>query len=128
MTPVQYLEVEGVWLISPGPGADCEIIVAGDATGPATERLALLERLALSLKDVEAQASAYLDIFVDRSRFANADTWHLESIEAGRDPTSPVSELAVHFSIEGDIYGRWTVTLQEQDTRMFPVAFGRRQW
>lgn len=128
LKPVQYLEAENVWLMSSEPDRHCEIIIAGDAAGPVPARLAFLERIISTLGDIEKQARDYLDIFVDRGRFANGEAWHFEGLEMGRDPAAPISELIMQFSLEADIYGFWTVTLQEQQARIYPVEFRRRQW
>ena len=129
LKPVQYLEAENAWLMSSEPDWCCEIIIAGDAAGPAPARLAFLERIISKLGDVERQARDYLDAFVDRGRFANGEAWYFEGVEMGRDPAAPISELIMQFSLgEADIYGCWTVTMQEHQARICPVEFRRRQW
>ena len=128
LKPVQYLEAENVWLMSSEPDWHCEIIIAGDAAGPAPARLAFLERIIPKLGDIEKEARDYLDIFVDRGRFANGEAWYFEGFEMGRDPAAPISELIMQFSLEADIYGFWTVTMQEHEARIYPVEFSRRQW
>ena len=125
--PVQYLENEDVWLMSAKPDWHCEIIISGDAAGPAPPRLAFLHRIISKLGDLEKQAADYLDLFVDRHRFAKSEAWYLDSCELGRDPSTPASEFTLHFSLESDVYGGWTVTLQEHGTQICAVAFARQQ-
>ena len=125
---IRYLEAERVWLASAKPDWTCEIIIGGDAAGPAPARLALLERVLPVLGEIERRARDHLDAFVDRGRFAGGEDWYLEGLDMGRDSAAPVSEFIMQFSLDADIYGFWTVTLREQDTGIYAVAFGRRQW
>ena len=124
---VQHYEPEGMWLVSVHEGPTCEILVAGNACGPEPHRFAMLECFAPKLGEIDRQAQDYLDTFLDRSRFANGEAWHLDSIELGRDATSPVFEIVLRYTVGGYVYGDWTVVLHGVGSRTVAMAFTRQE-
>lgn len=117
---------ENAWVRQSEP----EIIIAGTVDGPLPGRLQVADAVLGDVDRLTAAASAYLESFVDRKRFAPESNWHLEWIEFGRTGDEPISEFMAYFSLlNEDIYGLWSVTFHYDDR--FPhlagVGFARRQ-
>jgi hypothetical protein len=73
------------------------------------------------------QATAYLDEFVERAKFAEGNAWYFEGLESGRVAAEAENQFNVHFSIEGDTNGFWSVSFQVAGSHYYPMAFARRQ-
>src|SRR5258705_9474700 len=108
MNGARYIPDQKAWLL-PSDGAACEVLVAGDITAPNTARLALTEQALRSLTELRDRAAAHLDEFVDRKKFSNGSLWHLEGFECGLAGQA-ADKFSLSFSLEGDTYGKWSVT------------------
>lgn len=127
MKQMQYLDTEGVWLLPPPEGESFEIIVSGDRAGPDVSRMAILEKALEDLGEIRVRAIAYIEEFVERSKFADGSDWYFEGVESGRDANEPKTHFNLYFTIEGDIYGEWSVSFKESSSRFYPISFMRRQ-
>ncbi len=107
-----------------------EIIIAGTVDGPLPGRVRVADLVLSDIARVTVAASAYLESFVDRKRFAPASEWRLEWIEFGRTGDEPISEFIAYFSLlDEDIYGLWSVTFhyEERFPMLYGIGFARRQ-
>jgi len=126
MNQARYIESQRAWLLPPSAAHDCEVLVGGDSVAPDAPRLALTETALRSLSELSQRAAAHLDEFVDRKRFAAVSEWFLEGFECGLAAHAE-NEFSLSFSLEGDTYGRWSVTFRCSGGRYFPIAFDRCQ-
>lgn len=89
----------------------------------------LAERVMFSLSSLQAKASAYLDLFVDRTRACGGEheSWWLDEIDF-RDPggASP-NCYALLFTLVGDDGGLWTVEMRAGANEHRPFRFERLQ-
>jgi hypothetical protein len=127
MKKMRYLDTEGVWLLPPPEGESFEIIVSGDRSGPDAGRVAILKKAMEAMDEIRARATAHLEAFVERSKFADGSDWYFEGVESGRAASEHEAHFSLYFSIEGDIYGEWSVSFEESDSRFYPVSFMRRE-
>jgi hypothetical protein len=116
-----------MWLVSPPEGHSFELLVAGDRFAPDAIRLSIVERSLPVLDALLVQATAYLDEFVERAKFAEGNAWYFEGLESGRVADEAENQFNLHFSIEGDTYGLWSVSFQVAGSKYHPIALGRRQ-
>jgi hypothetical protein len=124
---MRYLETEGMWLLSAPEDQSFEVLVAGDRSAPDAARLSIVEKTIPVLDGLVVRATAYFDEFVERAKFAEGNGWYFEGLESGRVAAEPENQLILHFSIEGDTYGLWSVSFQVSGSQYYPVAFFRRQ-
>ena len=126
--PLRYLQNERIWLLSTTPEVEWEIVVGGDSSAPSRAGVALVEQVLPQIDRLVAQATRYLDEFVDRSRFAQGHEWFFVGLETGRHAAEPVRQFQLSFTNEGDIYGYWSVTFTETGRGLYPVRLSRRQY
>ncbi len=124
---MRYLEPDEMWLLPSPTGEDIEVLVAGNRSAPDPARVAVLGRTLPMISTLRVQAEEYLDYFLDRAKFSTADQWKLEGVEFGRDQASTADQFSMFFSIEGDLYGEWSVRIQLSNELFFPISFQRRQ-
>ncbi|TXN20837.1 hypothetical protein [Methylobacterium sp. WL19] len=89
----------------------------------------LAAKVAASLPAVRDAASAYLDLFVDRTKACGRsdEPWWLDEIEF-RDPAGEEgTAYALHFTLAGDDGGLWTVEMRAFEDEHRPFRFERRQ-
>ncbi|HET9216272.1 MAG TPA: hypothetical protein VFR18_04800 [Terriglobia bacterium] len=122
----RFLDEEGIWLITL-PGRDFEVTIAGDRYAPAPEHVATLEKIVPSIDSLTDRAMAYLDEFVDRTRFANGQSWFFEGLTLGREADAKPGDVTLDFSIEHDTYGFWSVVFRFSSGRFFPIKLVRAQ-
>ena len=94
--------------MSPPEGHSFELLVAGDRSAPDAVSLSIVERTLLVLDALLVQARAYLDEFVERSKFAEGNAWSFEAFESGR------------IAAEAEISSTCTSPL-----RVIPTVYGR---
>ncbi|MGU3362247.1 hypothetical protein ACLBWX_18120 [Methylobacterium sp. M6A4_1b] len=100
---------------------------ANGAPGPAQAAVAAI--VAASLGPLRDEAASYLDQFVDRTGACGRadEPWWLDEIEfrdhAGSDPVC----YALHFTLEGDTDGLWSVDMRALADEHRPFRFERRQ-
>jgi hypothetical protein len=107
-----------------------EIVIAGTVDEPLPGRVQVANAVPGDIDRLAGAASAYLESFVDRKRFAPASDWHLEWIEFGRTGDEPIGEFVAYFSLlDEDICGLWSVRFRYEDRfpHLFGVGFARRQ-
>lgn len=127
MSKMRYLQDQNAWLVSPPEGESFEVLVAGGPAGPNAARMAAIEAATRLLPELRSQAISYLELFVEREKFAKGEQWFFEGLESGRIASETEDQLSMYFSIEGDIYGEWSVSFQVSGPRYYPVGFSRRQ-
>ncbi|WP_419953049.1 hypothetical protein [Methylobacterium sp.] len=89
----------------------------------------LATKVAASLPAVRDAASAYLDLFVDRTKACGLadEPWWLDEIEF-RDPAGEGGAAYVfHFTLDGDDGGLWAVEMRAFEDEHRPFRFERRQ-
>jgi hypothetical protein len=117
----------GMWLLyAAEEPKGYEILIRGDANAPAAEALALLEGLLPKLDGLVRQGADFLDLFVDRGRFASANDWYFTGILIGRYPNDPASQFWLTYGVEGDTYGEWSVAMSAFQARVYPTMLCRR--
>ena len=126
MNQAHYIEERHAWLLPSIGAGQCEVLVAGDRAAPSARCLALTEEAVRSLGHLQQRAATYLDEFVDRKKFATDSDWYLEGFECGLAGQGE-NQFTLTFSLEGDTYGRWSVTFQISNGKYFPIALDRRQ-
>ena len=124
---MRYIEKEKAWLVPPSNGQALEILVSGDSSSPDGEQLVFSNTVLPLLALASAKATALLDQFVDRSRFATGSEWELVGIRFGGPLGMPKDHYKLLFSIKDDLYGEWSVTMSHYKAMPFPIDFGRRQ-
>lgn len=104
------------------------IYLDGSAGGPDPAQASIAERLSGELAGVAAQATAYLDTFVDRRRACGDPhgDWWLEEVEMRGLETSP-SRCRLGFTLAGDDGGYWTVEFLVKPDEFRPVRMERVQ-
>jgi len=89
----------------------------------------MAEQVCESLSTIQAKASAYLDLFVDRAKACgNSDEpwWLDEIIFRGPDPHGQVT-YSLFFDLQGDDGGLWIVDVLPKYGEHRPIRFERRQ-
>ena len=124
---MRYLEAEGAWLLDPPDGESFEIIVSGDQSGPDSACTDILQKILPRMAELRKKAIYYLEEFVERRKFAECSDWCFEGVSLERMVDNAGSNIGLHFSIEGDVYGEWSVSFQESGAFFYPVAFKRQQ-
>jgi hypothetical protein len=79
-----------------------------------------------AIEQLQSEARSYLESFVDRTKVAAGDEWHLEGLKSEPRNESP-EQCSVYFSLENDLYGEWSVTFEVSTGKYYPIAFSRRQ-
>jgi len=126
MIPPRYIEDQKAWLLSSPEASPCEVLVAGDRVAPDAVHLATTEMALRSLATLRERAAAYLDEFVDRRKTSETSEWFLEGFECGLAGQAE-GEFSLNFSLDGDTYGRWSVTFRYSVGPYYPIAFARHQ-
>lgn len=127
LTTFNWLPGERVWMRPSVPGRRLEIVIGGNKEGPDPARVLLAEDVLPHIEQAERKATAYLDAFVDRAKFARNEEWFLDSIEFGRCDDEPLDEFVTYFALDEDIYGLWSVRLRRtQHAGIVAVMFARR--
>ncbi|KAB7783598.1 hypothetical protein [Methylorubrum populi] len=82
-----------------------------------------------SLPRLRDAASAYLDRFVDRAKACGSaqEPWWLDEIEFRDHAGDETVCYALHFSLQGDDGGLWTVDMRASADGHRPFRFERRQ-
>jgi hypothetical protein len=126
----RYLNQAGVWLLfAPEGDMDCEILVRGDLIAPAADALALLARILPKREDLTRQATRFLDVFVDRHRFAAGNDCFFTGVRIGLNANDPASQFWLTFDIDGDTCGEWSVAMREiGEDRYCPLVLIRRNF
>ncbi|WP_082477470.1 hypothetical protein [Methylobacterium sp. Leaf93] len=89
----------------------------------------LAAKVAASLPAVRDAASAYLDLFVDRTKACGRsdEPWWLDEIEFRGLACEGHAAYALHFTLAGDDGGLWTVEMRAFEDQHRPFRFERRQ-
>ena len=98
------------------------------ATGFDPFQQALAEQIAAELDTVRHLATRYLDLFVDRARACGKadEDWWLDEIDL-RPATAERPIVHVHFALDGDDNGLWTVDMKRLPDSWWPIRFERLQ-
>jgi hypothetical protein len=128
LTTFNWLASERVWMRPCLPAPQLEIVIAGDEQAPDTARVLLANEVLKRTDVVQKEATAYLDAFVDRRKFAPNGEWFLVSVEFGRRGDEPYDEFLAYFYLEDDTYDLWSVLLRHtRHAGVVPKAFSRQQ-
>ena len=109
-----------------------ELRVAGTLDAPSPHWLAVAKDVLSSLDRYQAASVAYLDRFVDRSRFGANAVWELELIEVGlADELAGIRFILSFRMVDGDDYGLWSLALHasglESPHEVCPLRLQRLQ-
>ncbi|KQP31859.1 hypothetical protein ASF49_10560 [Methylobacterium sp. Leaf104] len=114
------------WVRQVGP---VRLHLSDENGAPSPAQAAVAAVVAASLGSLRDKAASYLDLFVDRARACGRadEPWWLDAIEfrdhAGSDPLC----YALHFTLEGDADGLWSVDMRVLADAHRPFRFECRQ-
>ncbi len=96
---------------------------------PNPRQVCVATQIAESLHILEAKAANYLDLFVDRAKACGdaEERWWLDEIDFREGLLEDVLTYSLHFRLQGDDGGLWTVTVLARDDEHSPFRFERLQ-
>jgi len=108
-------------------GAAVAIVIAGSARSPHPARQEVAEQVVQRLPSVLSEARLHLARFVDFDKLRSRRGFELVRIEVGRDPASPLDELDLLLSLDGDEDGVWRARIRYEIAleRFFVTRFQR---
>jgi len=105
-----------------------EVLIAGNPSGPDHRWLDIAEHVLSSLDELETNAKAYLDHFVNNSP---REGWYLEGTGFGTTEHDPYDMFTLYLIREhSDWYGYYHVTFRlasSPSDKHWPFAFGREE-
>lgn len=117
-------------LFTGGPaGAEVNMWLSDEEGTVNGAQLEVAQRIADSLPIIKTKAADYLDMFVDRARASSSGTeeWWLDEIDFREGRQDGALTYAMHFSLNGDDGGLWTVYMRVRENEDRPFRFERRQ-
>ena len=117
-------------LFTGGPaGAEVNMWLSDEEGTVNGAQLEVAQRIADSLPIIKTKAADYLDMFVDRARASSSGTeeWWLDEIDFREGRQDGALTYAMHFSLNGDDDGLWTVYMRVRENEDRPFRFERRQ-